>query len=82
MDPRLPLLRPLYALRFLGAVWVVACHFEALGLPAGFREALAAATPGGIAATTMEAMNRSGYEKSLSQGLRAGIKQARRNASY
>lgn len=41
-----------------------------------------AATPGGTAAATMEAMNQSGYEKSLSHGLRAGIKQARRNANY
>lgn len=41
-----------------------------------------AATPGGTAAATMEAMNRSGYKKSLAHGLRAGIKQARRNASY
>lgn len=41
-----------------------------------------AATPGGIAATTMEAMNQAGYEKTLLQGLRAGIRQARRNANY
>jgi pyrroline-5-carboxylate reductase len=39
-----------------------------------------AATPGGIAAATMDAMNKAGYEKILSQGLRAGIAQARRNA--
>jgi pyrroline-5-carboxylate reductase len=41
-----------------------------------------AATPGGIAAATMEAMNQAGYEKILLQGLRAGIEQARRNARY
>jgi pyrroline-5-carboxylate reductase len=41
-----------------------------------------AATPGGIAATTMEAMNKAGYEKIVSQGLRAGVRQARRNANY
>jgi len=39
-----------------------------------------AATPGGIAAATMEAMNKAGYEEILLQGLRAGIERARRNA--
>jgi pyrroline-5-carboxylate reductase len=38
-----------------------------------------AATPGGIAAATMAAMNRSGYEKSVDRGIRAGVKQAQRN---
>ena len=41
-----------------------------------------AATPGGVAAATMKAMDRAGYEKALRQGLRAGIEQARRNAKY
>jgi pyrroline-5-carboxylate reductase len=41
-----------------------------------------AATPGGIAATTMEAMNKAGYEKIVAQALRAGIRQALRNANY
>ncbi len=39
-----------------------------------------AATPGGIAAATMAAMNRSGYGKAVDRGIRAGIKQAQRNA--
>ena len=39
-----------------------------------------AATPGGTAAATMQAMNKAGYEKTLRRGLRAGIAQARRNA--
>jgi pyrroline-5-carboxylate reductase len=40
-----------------------------------------AATPGGTAAATMEAMDKAGYEDILLQGLRAGIEQARRNAN-
>jgi pyrroline-5-carboxylate reductase len=39
-----------------------------------------AATPGGIAAATMAAMNRSGYGKAVDRGIRAGVKQAQRNA--
>lgn len=39
-----------------------------------------AATPGGIAAATMSAMDKSGYARVVRSGLRAGIKQARRNA--
>jgi pyrroline-5-carboxylate reductase len=39
-----------------------------------------AATPGGIAAATMEAMKRYGYEKAVAAGLRAGIRRARLNA--
>jgi pyrroline-5-carboxylate reductase len=39
-----------------------------------------AATPGGIAAATMEAMNRCGYERAATAGLRAGIRRARLNA--
>jgi len=38
------------------------------------------ATPGGTAAATMDAMRRSGYEKAVAAGLRAGIERARRNA--
>jgi pyrroline-5-carboxylate reductase len=41
-----------------------------------------AATPGGIAAATMAAMNKAGYEKTLLRGLRAGIERARRNAEF
>ena len=40
-----------------------------------------AATPGGIAATTMNAMDSSGYRRSIQQGLRAGITRARKNAT-
>lgn len=39
-----------------------------------------AATPGGIAAATLTAMNKSGYTRAVHAGLNAGIKQARRNA--
>ena len=41
-----------------------------------------AATPGGIAATTMQAMNKAGYLRAVSKGLRAGIERAKRNAKY
>ena len=40
-----------------------------------------AATPGGIAAATMNAMDSSGYERIIQQGLRAGMARARKNAS-
>ncbi|HTW59979.1 MAG TPA: NAD(P)-binding domain-containing protein [Terriglobales bacterium] len=39
-----------------------------------------AATPGGIAAATMAAMDRAGYGRVVSDGIRAGVRQARRNA--
>jgi pyrroline-5-carboxylate reductase len=39
-----------------------------------------AATPGGIAATVMKAMDSSGYQRIIERGLRAGIKRARQNA--
>lgn len=39
-----------------------------------------AATPGGIAAATMAAMDKSGYARAVDRGLRAGVKQCRRNA--
>jgi len=39
-----------------------------------------AATPGGIAAATMAAMDQAGYERVVAKGLAAGIGQARRNA--
>lgn len=38
-----------------------------------------AATPGGIAATVMESMNRAGYQKAIHQGLAAGVSRLRRN---
>lgn len=39
-----------------------------------------AATPGGIAAATMVAMDKSGYPRAIAKGIRAGVKQARKNA--
>jgi pyrroline-5-carboxylate reductase len=39
-----------------------------------------AATPGGIAAATMAAMDKAGYPQVIAKGLAAGIGQARRNA--
>jgi pyrroline-5-carboxylate reductase len=39
-----------------------------------------AATPGGIAATAMRAMDSSGYQRIIQQGLRAGMARARENA--
>jgi pyrroline-5-carboxylate reductase len=39
-----------------------------------------AATPGGIAAATMSAMDKAGYARVVAKGLAAGISQARRNA--
>ena len=38
-----------------------------------------AATPGGIAATTMAAMDASGYGKAVAKGVRAGLRRARAN---
>jgi pyrroline-5-carboxylate reductase len=39
-----------------------------------------AATPGGIAAATLDAMKRYGYEKAVAEGVRAGVRRARLNA--
>lgn len=39
-----------------------------------------AATPGGIAAATMSAMDHGGYERSVQRGLRAGLARAKENA--
>ncbi len=39
-----------------------------------------AATPGGIAAATMAAMDQAGYARVIEKGIRAGVKQARKNA--
>jgi len=39
-----------------------------------------AATPGGIAAATMSAMDKAGYRRAVKAGVRAGVRQARRNA--
>jgi len=39
-----------------------------------------AITPGGIAAATMTAIDKSGYARVVARGIRAGVEQARRNA--
>jgi pyrroline-5-carboxylate reductase len=39
-----------------------------------------AATPGGIAAATMASMDKSGFKRIVQQGLRAGMRQAKKNA--
>jgi pyrroline-5-carboxylate reductase len=39
-----------------------------------------AATPGGIAATTMASMDKLGYKRIVEQGLRAGMSRAKKNA--
>jgi pyrroline-5-carboxylate reductase len=39
-----------------------------------------AATPGGIAAATMAAMDKAGYANVVRKGIRAGVEQCRRNA--
>lgn len=39
-----------------------------------------AATPGGIAAATVAAMDQAGYPSAVASGIRAGIRQARRNS--
>ncbi len=39
-----------------------------------------AATPGGIAATTMTAMDEAGHGKAVARGVRAGVERARKNA--
>jgi len=40
-----------------------------------------AATPGGIAAAVMNAMDSSGYKRTIKQGLQAGLTRARKNAN-
>jgi pyrroline-5-carboxylate reductase len=40
-----------------------------------------AATPGGIAAAVMKSLDRAAYQKIIAQGLLAGLKQARKNAT-
>jgi pyrroline-5-carboxylate reductase len=39
-----------------------------------------AATPGGVAAATMQSMDKAGYGKAIARGLQAGVARARRNA--
>jgi pyrroline-5-carboxylate reductase len=48
-----------------------------ISLPDLLREA---ATPGGIAATTMSAMDDAGYQRAVERGVRSGLARTRRNA--
>lgn len=67
---------------------VAAAHALADGI-AAWREGKAsleellheAATPGGVAAAVMDALDHSGYRQTIARGLRAGMKQAAKNAS-
>jgi len=56
---------------------VAYCRESKLDLRDLLREA---ATPGGVAAATIAAMEKTGYAQAVTKGLRAGIEQARRNA--
>jgi pyrroline-5-carboxylate reductase len=56
---------------------VLAWRGSTLSLDELLREA---ATPGGTAAAVIEAMNRSGYQRVVERGLRAGAKRAQKNA--
>jgi pyrroline-5-carboxylate reductase len=56
---------------------VLAWRESTLSLDALLNEA---ATPGGIAASTMSKMNQSGYKRSVQLGLRAGMRRAAKNA--
>ncbi len=56
---------------------IVAWSKSKESLPSLLREA---ATPGGIAATTMNAMNAAGYGTAVEQGVQAGLRRARANA--
>jgi len=56
---------------------VLAWRASTLSLDALLNEA---ATPGGIAASTMSKMNQSGYKRSVQLGLRAGMRRAAKNA--
>ena len=56
---------------------VLAWRESALSLDALLNEA---ATPGGIAASTMAKMDRSGYKRSVQLGLQAGMRRAAKNA--
>jgi pyrroline-5-carboxylate reductase len=55
---------------------IVAWREEDLALEALLDEA---ATPGGIAATVVNSMNRAGYQEAIHEGLAAGIVRARKN---
>lgn len=73
LDPEIALTAAAHALSDGILYWKVSGHRLARLL----REA---ATPGGIAAATMSAMDKSGYARVVANGLKAGIAQARRNA--
>ena len=56
---------------------IVAWREQMTSLDALLREA---ATPGGIAATVIHAMDAAAYPQVIERGLRAGIRRARKNA--
>ena len=56
---------------------IMAWRQEQASLDALLQEA---ATPGGIAATVMHAMDQAGYQKIINHGLKAGVVRARQNA--
>ncbi len=56
---------------------ILAWRESGIGLESLLHEA---ATPGGIAAAVMKAMDDSGYQRAVSRGLAAGIRRARANA--
>ncbi len=67
---------------------IAAAHALADGIAAWRESSLSltqllteAATPGGIAATVMNELDRAGYQQMLQRALRAGMKQARKNSS-
>jgi pyrroline-5-carboxylate reductase len=73
LDPKTALIAAAHALGDGIAYW----RGSGQGLEDLLREA---ATPGGIAAATMAAMDKSGYARVIASGLKAGMGQARRNA--
>jgi len=56
---------------------ILSCRESKISLDKLLEEAV---TPGGTAAAAMEAMDSSGYKRSIQRGLRAGLAQARKNS--
>jgi pyrroline-5-carboxylate reductase len=75
LDPKTALLAAAHALGDGIAYW----RQSGLRLPELLDEA---ATPGGIAAATMAAMDKAGYGRAVDRGIRAGVKQCRRNRRF
>jgi pyrroline-5-carboxylate reductase len=72
LQPKIALAAAAHAL----ADGILAWREEDISLDALLDEA---ATPGGIAATVVEFMNRAGYRQAVQQGLAAGVSRARKN---